>query len=123
VLTQDLQVHVEDLARLFIFVAKRALSSDASKDATPYSKFYFAVAARHAWGEVTRRVGDILFARKLVDAPGAISITAEDENKLIYTASTGRTISDRAYGLGWKPTKASLEESLEADVDEVLKKV
>lgn len=122
-MTRDFQVHIEDLVKLYVLVAKHALSADGSKDTTPYSKFYFAVAARHAWGEVTRRVGDILFARKLVDAPGAISITAEDENKLIYTASTGRTISDRAYGLGWKPTKASLEESLEADVDEVLKKV
>jgi hypothetical protein len=97
---------------------KYALSA---ADATLYSKFYFAVAARHRWGEVTRQVGDILFARKKVEAPGAISVAYENGNNLLYTASTARTISDKAFGLRWKPTKASLKASLEADVDAVLK--
>jgi hypothetical protein len=122
-LTRDFQVHIEDLVKLYVLVAKHALSADGSKDTTPYSKFYFAVAARHSWGEVTRQVGDILFARKHTEAPGAISVTLESGGNLLYTASMARTVSDRAYGLGWKPTKASLKESLEADVDAVLKTI
>jgi hypothetical protein len=117
-LTPDLQVYIENLAVLDVLVVKYALSA---ADATLYSKFYFAVAARHKWGEVTRQVGDILFARKKVKAPGAISVAYENGNNLLYTASTARTISDKAFGLRWKPTKASLKASLEADVDAVLK--
>jgi hypothetical protein len=127
------QVHIEDVADLYVRVTKRALSADAAKDTTPYSKFYFVNAARHSWGDVTRQVGDILFARKHVEAAGAvsvafevpkdISVAFEGGGNLLFTASTARTVSERARGLGWKPTKPSVKDSLEADVDAVLKEL
>lgn len=132
VLTTSVQVHIEDVADLYVLVAKRALGPDAAKDTTPYSKFYFVNAARLSWGDVARQVGDILFAKKLVEAPGAISVNVEipadfsrvfeiEGGPLLFVASTARTVSERAVGLGWKPTRPPLKDTLAGDIDVLLK--
>lgn len=39
----------------------------------------------------------------------------------MYSAHNSRSYAERSFNLGWKPSRPSLVDTLEEDVDEVLK--
>ncbi|TDL24607.1 NAD(P)-binding protein [Rickenella mellea] len=114
-------VHIDDLMDLYLIVFKLATSGE-DPETSPYAKFYFASAAEHTWGDVARDIAPLLYKRGLVKNQEAISVPASEDRELtMLTATNSRSVSERSFALGWKPKSRSLKETLEEDVDAVIK--
>jgi hypothetical protein len=70
-----LQVHVADLVDLYTLILNLAVTSlvpAAPQDS--YSKFFWGSVGEHVWGDISREIGKILFAKGIVSTPEAKSI-------------------------------------------------
>lgn len=130
------QVHIQDLQDLYIIVLTRALSGDDS--GSPYSRFYWASAAEHVWGDLVKAMAPILHEAGVVDTAEAHGVPlSEAPNQVFvqltvvlqpgslfssFTANNSRTISERGFKLGWKPSRPSVFNSLEYDIKTTLAK-
>lgn len=114
-------VHIKDLQDLYILVIKDALKTrDEGKTKTSYENFYFGSVDSHEWGSVSKALAPLLYERKLVDKPEAVSVplgTDLDFNIGNNSVST----ADRGRALGWKPSHPSLDKSIGDDLDYILK--
>ncbi|KAF8325838.1 NAD(P)-binding protein [Cantharellus anzutake] len=109
-------VHVFDLADLYILIFEKALSERARGKPTssdPYERFYFGSVRSHAWGDVAKRLATILYGKGVVDNDKAISIAAKELPKAITVNS--QSVSNRGLFDGWTPSRAKLEDTLEED--------
>lgn len=111
------------MADLYVLVLQKALAERATgtihPKTEPYSRFYWASAASHVWGDVSRALGPILYEKGLVDSPEAVSVPVEETGGRA-TASNSRTVSNRGFRDGWKPSRASLVDTLREDVEGTL---
>jgi hypothetical protein len=58
----------------------------------------------------------------LVDSPQVQSVTQEEEPVLsMFLGHTSRAVPKRAEGLGWSPKEENLEQSIERDLEVILK--
>ncbi|KZS98493.1 NAD(P)-binding protein [Sistotremastrum niveocremeum HHB9708] len=114
-------VHIQDLGDLYLLVLKLALSGDGS--GSPYSRFYWASAAEHAWGDVVKAMAPVLYKIRAVDAPDAFGVPLSGAPNQVFTANNSRTISERGFELGWKPSRPSVFDTLEHDVKTTLTRI
>jgi len=112
-------VHIDDLAELYVLVFQNALKNPTAK-ASPYESYYWGAAAEHSWGDVTRAVGASLHKRGLLPTAEPRSATLEEAPKLLYVASNSRAVAERGLALGWKPSRIGWEKYLEEDIDRTL---
>jgi len=116
-------VHIKDLQALYLLVIKHALETRAKKtEGESYANFYFGSAATHEWGAVSKTLAQLLYERKLVTKPEAISVPVGEERALDFnTGNNSVSTADRGRALGWKPSQVPLHESLKEDIDVMLK--
>ncbi|KIM29664.1 hypothetical protein M408DRAFT_67513 [Serendipita vermifera MAFF 305830] len=118
-------VHIEDLVDLYIIVTNLAISELGTKT-DPYSKFFWGSVGLHTWGDIARKIGNILYAKGLIDKVEPKSIPFRQELAAIATNSI--TKATRARNLepnSWKPKHGpgkgvSIEASLEETIDQVV---
>jgi len=114
-------VHIYDLTELYTLVFEKALSERVAGKPTssdPYERFYFGSVRPHVWGDVAKEVAPILFAKGLVDNDQAKSIDPKELSGGISVNS--QSVSNRGFHDGWVPSRATLEDTLEEDVDATL---
>lgn len=114
-------VHIADLADLYQIVLDKALVERATglnSNLDPYERFYFGSVGEHTWGDVARKLAPLLHARGLVDTPEAVSAPIDDVP--MSTVINSRSVANRAFKDGWKPSRPTLEETYEEDIDGVL---
>lgn len=70
------------------------------------------------WGDVARALAPILYEKKVVDSPEAVSAPAKDLWPAI--SSNSQSVANRGFKDGWKPVHPSLWDTLKEDVDAVL---
>ena len=94
------------------------------------------------WGDVIRQIGQILYEQRVIPTSTANSVTLRMEPGLRWgpifillqvsdtmwlycrnTATNSRSVADRGFALGWRPKSKSVEETLEEDVTETLKRI
>jgi len=115
-------VHLQDCVDLYKILFDKSISERSaglSSSDDPYTRFYWASAREHVWGDVSRAVAPILFKRGVVDNPHAISVPANEFHRALTTNS--RSVSNRGFAVGWKPERPTLEATLEEGVDSLLK--
>lgn len=117
-------VHIDDLVDLYVLVFNLALSSRQSRDKVdPYERWFWGSSTRtHLWGEVTRVLANILYAKGIVKKEGVRSVSLEEEDfgedfGLVTTSHNSQVVSNRGFALGWKPHRPTLEETLEGEVE------
>ncbi|KAF8603601.1 NAD(P)-binding protein [Ceratobasidium sp. AG-I] len=118
-------IHIQDLTRLYLTVTKHALAQHgpASK-VDAYNNFFFASSGEKSIKGVAELIAPLLYEKGLVDSAGAESVTVGEEKALsVYLGQTSRVLSKRAESLGWSPKEASLEDTLQGDLEDVLKEL
>ncbi|KAM0749078.1 NAD(P)-binding protein [Meredithblackwellia eburnea MCA 4105] len=117
-------VHVHDLEKLYALVAEKALKGDG-KGEKGVERFFFASVEVNSWGEVVRRLAGILHKKgKIPTATTRAVSLAEEKGITAYFPSTGTNSvskSSRGKALGWEAVAPSLWDTLESDVEGVLK--
>ncbi|EJD55409.1 NAD(P)-binding protein [Auricularia subglabra TFB-10046 SS5] len=118
-------VHISDLEELYALVLKKALSEDAvAKKEPAFARFYFGTACEFEYGEVERRVAQILHKKGRIAQDGVEQLSLQEaikfEPMLSSVARNSRTKADRGLALGWKPKSTSVFDTLEEDVDQTL---
>jgi len=112
-------VHVLDLADFYILVLEAALNGKAPVNRDGY---YFCENGEAIIGEINQALAKCLHKRGLVAEPVSKSVS-EEEGKKLYgpfggaVTSNSRGKAEKARKLGWKPTRPSLFETLDAEVE------
>jgi len=118
-------VHIKDLQALYLLVIKHALEGRANKVQTEsYENFFFGSAGSHEWGAVSKLLAPLLYEKKLVTKPEAVSIPVGEENMLDFnTGNNSCSTADRGRALGWKPSQVPWDVSTKQDLDFILEKL
>ncbi|KAG8897894.1 hypothetical protein FRC01_011123, partial [Tulasnella sp. 417] len=114
-------VHIEDLMDLYGLVLELGLSGNAPSDA--YERFFFGSAGEHVWGNVAKELARIMHQKGLVESAEVKSIALEEEKSLLATATNSRSVANRGFALGWKPSRKSLMELLPLEVEWTLEQM
>ncbi|KAG9123988.1 hypothetical protein FRC07_013292 [Ceratobasidium sp. 392] len=115
-------VHISDLILLYNIILNLALSVRSGQTPRPevYTNFYFASVGEHAWGDIAKQIGPILFTKGKVEKAEARSVKASEVENFSALATNSRSVSERGRNLGWTTVARSLEDSLEEHIDAVL---
>lgn len=120
-------VHIADLADLYYLILEKALAErvtgpllaeGADSDLDPYTHFYWGSVGTHSWGDVARALAPLLYKAGVVENDQAKSAPVAELPAA--TTTNSRTVSNRGFKDGWKPSRPSLEDTLQEDVDAVL---
>lgn len=112
-------VEINDLVNLYLLVADLAITETVpAAKVESYHKFFFGSAATHSWGAVVKEIGKILNQKGIIPTAEPKSIPYEP--RLSPVATTSRTIADRSFKIGWKPTGPSLFDTLPETIDQVV---
>ncbi|KIO27839.1 hypothetical protein M407DRAFT_22891 [Tulasnella calospora MUT 4182] len=116
-------VHIDELVDLYVLLFNLALSSRQSREVVdPYERWFWGSSTRsHVWGDITRELAKILYAKGIVQK-GVRSVSLEEaefgqEFGLVITAHNSRVVANRGFALGWRPHGPTLEETLEGEVE------
>jgi hypothetical protein len=104
-----------DLVELYVLVLDLALSGKNKNRS--YANFFWGSVGEHVWKDVVARIAPVLHEKGLVETKEAISISLDDAPELFYTANNSRTVAERGINLGWKPSAASLWDTIPSDVE------
>ncbi|KAF8603087.1 NAD(P)-binding protein [Ceratobasidium sp. AG-I] len=116
-------IHIQDLVTLYLTVIKQALAQHgpASK-VDAYDNFYFASSGEKSIKDLAALIAPLLYKKGLVDSAEVGSVTVEEETPLaMYLGHTSRVLSKRAGNLGWSPKAASLDKTIEGDIEVIMK--
>ncbi|KAG9123930.1 hypothetical protein FRC07_013471 [Ceratobasidium sp. 392] len=115
-------VHIKDLQQLYLLVIQHALDvRSKGKTVESYENFYFGSSGTHEWGAVSKVLAPLLYERKSVDKPEAVSVPVGAEPALDFnTGNNSVSSADRGRALGWKPSQPAWDESLKKDIDVIL---
>ncbi|TIV69600.1 MAG: NAD-dependent epimerase/dehydratase family protein [Mesorhizobium sp.] len=109
-------VHVADLAELYLLILDAALKNVAPEG---LAGLYYPATEYFRWLDVSRRVGEVLHAKGLIDSPEPVTGLRTGW----FWGSNVRMKCTNGEKLGWKPvnggTKAMLE-SIDWDADLIL---
>ncbi|KAG9098449.1 hypothetical protein FS749_003780 [Ceratobasidium sp. UAMH 11750] len=119
-------IHVQDLVQVFLLILRHAIqiqnSDGAQRPQEGFDNFYFATAGEHTWGDIIAEIGRSMYKRGLVDAPEAYSTQVEINPVLaLYSGSNSRAYSTRLKALGWIPREKSIKDTVDGDVDFLVK--
>ncbi|KAG8926169.1 hypothetical protein FRC03_012695 [Tulasnella sp. 419] len=112
-------VHIKDLVKLYQLVFELALSGNNQNKS--YANFYWGSSGEHQWKTVVEAFAKILLKKRLIDTEEVKSISLSELPPIFTaTANNSRTVSERGFQLGWKPTEKSLLDTLEEEVEVTL---
>lgn len=116
-------MHIHDLVDLYLLVLDKALVARATgindgQKIDPFERWYFGSAGEFAWGDAARGLAPLLHARGLVNSPEAVSVPPDEVSPAVATNS--RSVSNRGFKDGWKPSRPGLQDTLEEDIEGVL---
>ncbi|KAI4865655.1 NAD dependent epimerase/dehydratase family protein [Hypoxylon rubiginosum] len=129
-------VHVEDLAELYVIIARRVLEDGGEGVPTGKKGIVFSGNGRHSSLEVAQGVADACHAEGKLATPEVESLSLAEGAKVFVIgnndwegekfvelafASNSRTVSTVGRRLGWKPTRG--EEAWKAGIRDDVKAV
>jgi nucleoside-diphosphate-sugar epimerase len=113
-------VHIKDLIELYLLVLKSALDP-ASSYTSPLENFYFGSVEEHEWGAIASQIARILFKKGVLRTAEVQEVTFEQYPELENNGNNSRSVANRGKKLGWVPQERSIKDTLEEDIDAVLK--
>lgn len=100
-------VHVADLAELYLLILDAALKDTAPEG---LQGLYYPAAEYFTWADVSHRIGQVLYAKGLIESPIAASGLQEGW----FWGSNVRTKCTNGAKIGWKPVHGGTKEMLES---------
>jgi nucleoside-diphosphate-sugar epimerase len=120
-------VHVDDVADLFIILLNKLLKGELKGDDQGY---YFAENGEHAWGEIYQEIGNVLHKKGIAQDASVREANTDEEIKdafgfveaVYYIASNSRARAKRGRKFGWNPKFGpdAVIKSIEPDIDYLL---
>ncbi|KAL8833197.1 MAG: hypothetical protein Q9170_004419 [Blastenia crenularia] len=108
-------VHVEDLAELYVVIAKRVVEDGMQGFPSGEQGLYFAITGRYTWAEFSRGIADALYEAGGVKTKEVKRVGLEEAaeqwtggDRLVCELNFGsnfRTQADTSRSLGWQPKK------------------
>ncbi|CAF1519015.1 unnamed protein product [Didymodactylos carnosus] len=132
-------VHIDDLVDAYIILLDQLLAAygpDAkvNEKPSPYlttgrEGYYFSESGRHTWRQLAEKLGEVLYKKGIAKSPEVTSFPDEEvESALPFgrfsflaLASQSNCKAERIRKLGWKPHRPSLFDSVEEQVDALIK--
>jgi len=115
-------VHIEDLAELYVLIGRKSLSGEISGGKN--DGFYFCESGEHRWIEIYRKLAEIFYKKGITASADVETLTSDQVildtyGKYAFMAlgSNSRCSADRARKIGWKPSRESLFDTLEKEVE------
>lgn len=111
-------VHIEDLSDLYLLLLRRAMTQDSSDDIWGSRGYMFAENGEHLWKDLARTISQEAEKQGLIKNAkvSALSKEAALDQAGFEAVSWGlnsRAKAERARKfLGWKPSRASLEQTV-----------
>ncbi|KAG8932970.1 hypothetical protein FRC01_011535 [Tulasnella sp. 417] len=115
-------VHIDDLANLYGLLLDHALSG-RDKSTDPFERFYWGSGDEYVWGDITKELARLLYARGVIQTETRKIIKVEEEPILDPTATNSRSVSNRGIALGWTRSGTPLFETLPQEVEWTLAEV
>ncbi|KAJ3338109.1 hypothetical protein HDU93_009980 [Gonapodya sp. JEL0774] len=123
-------VHITDLATLYILIFQHALTHPLPATRHLFDQYYFAETGEHSWGEAATEIAKVLFSKgairdsttsTLADADVVKSFKLERRKKAF--GSNSRSRAHRGRQIGWRPTRTPLDffRSIAEEVDWIMK--
>lgn len=124
-LTEWDNVHVHDLADVYVLLVEAAIAAKPELDGHLWGKegYFFAENGHHIWGEVSKQVGKIAFEKGYIKEEDAKAANVEEIKELAGFEGLSWGLNSKGFAkrarkyLGWKPHARSLEEELPYIVD------
>jgi len=118
-------VHVEDLADLYILLLQKSLDGKAS---TGKDGWYFCESGEHYLKDVVAKIGEEMFKRKAIKQAEPVEFTPDQveeylgKSGLSVIGENSRCRADRARELGWKASgkKGTIYDCIKEDVEFIL---
>lgn len=111
-------VHVQDLADLYLLVMSFSLqhpdSTKASKTSHGFENLIYTGTAEHSWKPVIEHLANLLHKRGEVDEPSAVSIGEGEGYPYMFGGNSFMARSEKTQRFGWKPNQVSLIDSMTA---------
>lgn len=115
-------VHIDDLVDLYALVLDKALNSAGdTTSSSPYARFFWGSSEKYVWGDILKGLAVRLHKKGLVQTDEVkAGVTVEEEPRLfkIAVGNNSRTVANRGLKtLGWKPSRPSLKDTLDEEID------
>lgn len=119
-LTEWDNVHVHDLADVYVLLVEAAIANKPELDAHLWGKagYFFAENGHHVWGEISKQVGKIAFEKGFIKEKDAKAMNVDEIKGLVGFEGVSWGLNSKGFAkrareyLGWKPHARSLEEEL-----------
>lgn len=124
-LTEWDNVHMHDLADLFLSLAEAAVENKPELDRHLWGPegYFLAENGHHVWGEVSKQIGEYAFKQGYIKEKSPKAMRMEEVRKVAGFKSISWGINSKGYAkrarkyLGWKPHGRSLEDEIPDIVD------
>ncbi|CAF0748341.1 unnamed protein product [Adineta steineri] len=127
-------VHIGDLVDAFVIIFDQLVAvygPDAKPNVQPSQYlttgregYYFAENGKHTWRQLSEKIGEVLYKKKLVTSPEVTSFPEDDVDSSLFTkdkwylvGSQSNSKAERLRKLGWKPHRPSILDSVEEQAD------
>jgi len=122
-------VHIEDVVDLYALIFDGLLENKITTLGA--SGYFLPENGEQAWGDIIKRVAELLVAKKVIQSSEVISARNKEELTKIFgdhalaaqlgIGGNSRSTSTKSRKLGWKPKHNNMLDTLEEEVDVVLK--
>jgi nucleoside-diphosphate-sugar epimerase len=131
-------VHIADLVDAYIIIFDQLVAAygpNAKPDAkpSPYlttgrEGYYFAENGRHSWRQLSQKIGEVLYKKGIAKSPEVTSFPDDEVESILWgklswyvVGSESNSKAERVRKLGWKPTRPSVFDSVEEQIDASIK--
>ncbi|GJE96185.1 NAD(P)-binding protein [Phanerochaete sordida] len=123
-------VHIEDVSDLYIILYDAIVTKGTEGVDHGIRGYYFGENGEHAWGDISRAVGQAMVALGLATEAEPTAFTDEELEKYFGSVETGnywgtnsRARANHSRALGWKPkyTTQDMLASIKPEVEAILK--
>lgn len=124
-LTEWDDVHVNDLADLFVLLTEAAVANKPELDVELWGKkgYFLAENGHHVWGELSRLVGETAFKKGYIKEKDVKSLDPDEAWKLAGFEAASWGLNSKGHAkrarkfLGWKPKARSLNDEIPYIID------
>ncbi|EKD21711.1 uncharacterized protein L3040_004934 [Drepanopeziza brunnea f. sp. 'multigermtubi'] len=124
-LTEWDNVHIHDLADLFVLLVEAAAAKKPELDVHLWGRegYFLAENGHHVWGEVSKQVGEYAFKQGYIKEKSVKPMSPEEAKKVAGLEGASWGLNSKGFAkrarkyLGWSPKGKSLEEIIPDIVD------
>lgn len=117
-LTEWDNVHIHDLAQLFVLLAEQASKNSQDLELWGEKGYFLAENGHHVWGEVSKEVAKAAYKADYISADGTEHMSVSDAKEAYGFEALSWGLNSKGYAkrarkyLGWKPQGKSLSQEI-----------